>query len=110
MRALTTAFLMLALLGASHHAGAGTRSGALAVDAIRVSIAAQDCRQAVDRLTHAADAVTEDVVHMCEDMGIETGIDLDALIGCAALARDIVGRDLPSALLHAGPRTRKYAK
>ncbi|MGX9216870.1 hypothetical protein ACWV27_00450 [Massilia varians] len=50
MRALTTAFLMLALLGAAHHAGAGTRSGALAVDAIRVSIAAQDCRQAVDRL------------------------------------------------------------
>jgi hydroxymethylglutaryl-CoA lyase len=45
---------------------------------------------------------------MCEDMGVDTGIDLDALIGCAALARDIVGRDLPSALLHAGPRTRKH--
>ena len=43
------------------------------------------------------------------DMGIETGIDLDALVECAALARDIVGRELPSALLHAGPRTRKYA-
>jgi hydroxymethylglutaryl-CoA lyase len=56
----------------------------------------------------SGNAVTEDVVHMCADMGIETGIDLDALIGCAALARDIVGRDLPSALLHAGPRTRKY--
>ena len=50
MRALTTAFLMLALLGAAHQAAAGTRSGALAVDAIRVSIAAQDCRQAVERL------------------------------------------------------------
>jgi len=56
----------------------------------------------------SGNAVTEDVVHMCEDMGIDTGIDLDALLGCAALARDIVGRDLPSALLHAGPRTRKY--
>jgi hydroxymethylglutaryl-CoA lyase len=56
----------------------------------------------------SGNAVTEDVVHMCEDMGIDTGIDLDALVGCAALARDIVGRDLPSALLHAGPRTRKY--
>jgi hydroxymethylglutaryl-CoA lyase len=58
----------------------------------------------------SGNAVTEDVVHMCEDMRIETGIDLDALIGCAALARDIVGRDLPSALLHAGPRSRKYPK
>jgi hydroxymethylglutaryl-CoA lyase len=56
----------------------------------------------------SGNAVTEDVVHMCEDMGVDTGIDLDALIGCAALARDIVGRDLPSALLHAGPRTRKH--
>jgi hydroxymethylglutaryl-CoA lyase len=52
----------------------------------------------------SGNAVTEDVVHMCEDMGIDTGIDLDALVDCAALARDIVGRDLPSALLHAGPR------
>jgi hydroxymethylglutaryl-CoA lyase len=56
----------------------------------------------------SGNAVTEDVVHMCGDMGIETGIDLDALIDCAALARDIVGRDLPSALLHAGPRTRRH--
>ena len=39
-------------------------------------------------------------------MGIDTGIDLDALIACAQLAQDIVGRELPSALLHAGPRTR----
>jgi hydroxymethylglutaryl-CoA lyase len=57
----------------------------------------------------SGNAVTEDLVHMLHDMGIETGIDLDALVECAALARDIVGRELPSALLHAGPRTRKYA-
>jgi hydroxymethylglutaryl-CoA lyase len=56
----------------------------------------------------SGNAVTEDLVHMCADMGIDTGIDLDALIGCAELARDIVGRELPSALLHAGPRTRRY--
>jgi hydroxymethylglutaryl-CoA lyase len=42
-------------------------------------------------------------------MGIETGIDLEALLGCAALAQDIVGRELPSALLHAGPRGTRYA-
>ena len=57
----------------------------------------------------SGNAVTEDLVHMCHDMGIETGIDLEALISCAELARDIVGRDLPSALLHAGPRTKVHA-
>jgi hydroxymethylglutaryl-CoA lyase len=56
----------------------------------------------------SGNAVTEDLVHMLEDMGIKTGIDLDALVRCAELARDIVGRELPSALLHAGPRTRTY--
>ena len=52
--------------------------------------------------------VTEDLVHMLQDMGIDTGIDLDALLECAVLAQAIVGRELPSALLHAGPRTRHY--
>src|SRR6478672_4514397 len=56
----------------------------------------------------SGNAVTEDLVHMCADMGIDTGIDLDALLACAQLAQEIVGRELPSALLHAGPRTRKY--
>ena len=50
----------------------------------------------------SGNAVTEDLVHMLDDMEIETGIDLDALVGCAHLAQDIVGRELPSALLHAG--------
>ncbi|GIF50138.1 hydroxymethylglutaryl-CoA lyase [Asanoa ferruginea] len=49
---------------------------------------------------------TEEVVHMLEDMGIDTGIDLDALIEAAALAQRIVGRELPSGVLRAGPRTR----
>jgi hydroxymethylglutaryl-CoA lyase len=56
----------------------------------------------------SGNAVTEDLVHMLHDMGIETGIDLDALVECARLAQEIVGRELPSALLHAGPRTRHY--
>jgi hydroxymethylglutaryl-CoA lyase len=55
----------------------------------------------------SGNAVTEDLVHMCADMNIETGIDLDALLGCAEMAQEIVGRELPSALLHAGPRTRR---
>ncbi len=57
----------------------------------------------------SGNAVTEDLVHMLADMDIETGIDLDALVQCAHLAQDIIGRELPSALLHAGPRTRRYA-
>jgi len=57
----------------------------------------------------SGNAVTEDLVHMLADMEIETGVNLDALLECAHLAQEIVGRELPSALLHAGPRTRKYA-
>jgi hydroxymethylglutaryl-CoA lyase len=57
----------------------------------------------------SGNAVTEDLVHMLHDMGVETGVDLDALVECARLAEEIVGHELPSALLHAGPRTRRYA-
>jgi hydroxymethylglutaryl-CoA lyase len=49
---------------------------------------------------------TEEVVHMLEDMGIDTGIDLDRLIDVAAMAQRIVGRELPSGVLRAGPRSR----
>lgn len=48
--------------------------------------------------------VTEDLVHMLEDMGVATGVDLSALVGCAVMAEDIVGRELPSQVLRAGPR------
>ena len=48
---------------------------------------------------------TEEVVHMLHDMGIETGIDLGKLIDAARLAQEIVGRELPSGVLRAGPRT-----
>ncbi|MEV8516146.1 hydroxymethylglutaryl-CoA lyase [Dactylosporangium sp. NPDC051484] len=47
---------------------------------------------------------TEEVVHMLHDMGYETGIDLTALIAVARLAQEIVGRELPSGVLKAGPR------
>lgn len=52
---------------------------------------------------------TEELVHMVEDMGISTGIALDALIDAAALAERLVGRELPSQVLRAGPRTRLTA-
>jgi hydroxymethylglutaryl-CoA lyase len=49
---------------------------------------------------------TEELVHMAEDMGIDTGISLDALIAAAAAAERAVGHTLPSQVLRAGPRTR----
>ena len=49
---------------------------------------------------------TEELVHMVEDMGIGTGVDLEAMIEVAAEAERIVGRTLPSQVLRAGPRTR----
>ena len=48
---------------------------------------------------------TEELVHMVEDMGVTTGIDLAALIDAAADAERIVGRELPSQVLRAGPRS-----
>jgi hydroxymethylglutaryl-CoA lyase len=49
---------------------------------------------------------TEEFVNMVEDMGIATGIDLEAMIAAAAEAERIVGRTLPSQVLRAGPRSR----
>jgi hydroxymethylglutaryl-CoA lyase len=49
---------------------------------------------------------TEEVVAMLEDMGIATGVDIDMLLDLAALAQRYVGKELPSNVLRAGPRTR----
>lgn len=48
---------------------------------------------------------TEDLVHMLADMGIETGIDLDALLETARMAQGFVAGELPGKLLRTGPRT-----
>ena len=50
---------------------------------------------------------SEELVHMLHDLGIATGVDLSALIESAELAQRLVGRELPSAVLRAGPRTRR---
>jgi hydroxymethylglutaryl-CoA lyase len=49
---------------------------------------------------------TEELVHMVEDMGVATGVDLEAMISAAAEAEHMIGRTLPSQVLRAGPRTR----
>lgn len=45
---------------------------------------------------------TEELALLCEEMGIETGIDLDALVEAGHLAERIVGHPLPSAVLRGG--------
>ncbi len=46
---------------------------------------------------------SEDLVSMLQEMGIETGIDLDALLACARRVQEILGRALGSHTLVAGP-------
>jgi hydroxymethylglutaryl-CoA lyase len=50
----------------------------------------------------AGNICTEELVLLCEEMGIETGIDLDNLIEVGRMAEEIVGHQLPSELIHAG--------
>jgi hydroxymethylglutaryl-CoA lyase len=45
---------------------------------------------------------TEELALLCEEMGIATGVNLDALIEAGHLAEDIVGHRLPSELLRSG--------
>ncbi len=54
----------------------------------------------------SGNVATEEVVHMLHDMGIDTGIDLDTLIGVAEMAEKMLDKVLPSGVLRAGPRTR----
>jgi hydroxymethylglutaryl-CoA lyase len=46
---------------------------------------------------------TEDLVSMLHEMGIATGIDLEALVACARDVREVLGRPLGSHTLVAGP-------
>ena len=50
----------------------------------------------------AGNVCTEDLVFMCHEIGIETGIDLEQLINCARLAEDIVGHPLPGSVMQGG--------
>ena len=52
----------------------------------------------------------EDLVHVLEESGIDTGIDLDALIEAAELACGLVGRRVESHVGKAGPRFRRLAE
>ena len=49
-------------------------------------------------------APTEDLLHMMEDMGIETGVDIDKLIDAVWLCENILGHPLYGHVSKAGPR------
>ncbi len=52
-------------------------------------------------------APSEDILHMMEDMGIETGVDIDKLIDTVWMAERIVGRELYGHVSKAGPRPKR---
>jgi hydroxymethylglutaryl-CoA lyase len=53
---------------------------------------------------------TEDFVHMAHEMGIETGVDLDALLDVAAFTQETVGRTLPGMVMKAGKASERADK
>ena len=54
----------------------------------------------------AGNICTEDLVFMCHEMGIDTGVDLERLLDCARMAEQIVGHRLPGSLLRTGTLAR----
>ena len=51
---------------------------------------------------------TEDLVHMLESMGMDTGTDLDRLIECAKQLAKAVGHDVPGQVIKAGPWDKRF--
>jgi hydroxymethylglutaryl-CoA lyase len=58
----------------------------------------------------AGNVCSEDLAFMCEEMGIDTGVNLDALIESALLAEDIVGHQLPGTVMKGGLLSRMREK
>lgn len=58
----------------------------------------------------SGNVATEEVAYLCQDSGVGTGADLEALITAARLAQDLVGRPLDSGVLRAGDRLRTPQK
>jgi hydroxymethylglutaryl-CoA lyase len=48
---------------------------------------------------------TEDAVALLDDLGIETGVNLNALIEVSHRLEALIGRPVPSRIAHVGPRT-----
>ncbi|AMC99670.1 hydroxymethylglutaryl-CoA lyase [Halomonas chromatireducens] len=51
---------------------------------------------------------TEDLVHMFEQMGVDTGVDLDALLAVSATLPALIGHETPGQVVKAGKADRRY--
>ena len=60
----------------------------------------------------SGNAATEDIVHMFQAMGVDTGVDLERLAETGARLGEILGRDLPGRYhkYHLGSRARQQAR
>ena len=58
----------------------------------------------------AGNVTTEDLVFLCQELGVETGIDLDRMIAAGRLAEDVVGHPLPGKLKSGGNLTTYRAR
>ena len=47
---------------------------------------------------------TEDLVHLLDDLGVETGVSLERVLSATALVRELVAHPVPSRVAAAGPR------
>ncbi len=61
---------------------------------------------------YTGNSCTEDLVSLLEEVGVDTGIDLEGLIETGRRAEEVVGRSLRSNVIHCGPvnhRPREFA-
>jgi hydroxymethylglutaryl-CoA lyase len=51
---------------------------------------------------------TEDLVNMLEEMGVETGVDVEGVMVASRMAQEVLERTLPSYVMAAGTRQQLY--
>jgi hydroxymethylglutaryl-CoA lyase len=56
----------------------------------------------------AGNVATEELVALCDDLGVSTGLAIEALIDAALLVERLIGHPVPSRVAHAGPRGRRH--
>ncbi len=55
----------------------------------------------------AGNVATEEIVALFDDLGIETGIDIERMIQAALLVESFIDHPVPSRVAHVGPRSRR---
>jgi hydroxymethylglutaryl-CoA lyase len=55
----------------------------------------------------AGNVATEELVALCDDLGVHTGLGVELLIEAALLVEGFIGHHVPSRVAHAGPRSRR---